>query len=88
MLANPNNKSPAQKEAFESYNKKSDEYRRKVREQARECVPRLEDFKRHLNDNNKNEKDNKENKENKDNKDSNDNTNDNNNSEINNTNNN
>ena len=29
LLANPNNKSPAQKEAFESYNKKSDEYRRK-----------------------------------------------------------
>ena len=49
LLANPNNKSPAQKEAFESYNKKSDEYRRKVREQAKECAPRLEDFKRHLN---------------------------------------
>jgi len=64
LLANPNNKSPAQKEAFESYNKKSDEYRRKVREQAKECAPRLEDFKRHLNNNNnnnnKNEKDNKE----------------------------
>ena len=52
LLANPNNKSPAQKEAFESYNKKSDEYRRKVREQAKECAPRLEDFKRHLNKNN------------------------------------
>ena len=51
LLANPNNKSPAQKEAFESYNKKSDEYRRKVREQAKECAPRLEDFKRHLNKN-------------------------------------
>ena len=72
LLANPNNKSPAQKEAFESYNKKSDEYRRKVREQAKECAPKLEDFKRHLNNNNnannannsnannKNEKDNKE----------------------------
>ena len=64
LLANPNNKSPAQKEAFESFNKKSDEYRRKVREQAKECAPRLEDFKRHLNNNNnnnnKNEKDNKE----------------------------
>ena len=71
LLANPNNKSPAQKEAFESFNKKSDEYRRKVREQAKECQPRLEDFKRHLNTNNntntnnnnannKNEKDNKE----------------------------
>ena len=69
LLANPNNKSPAQKEAFESYNKKSDEYRRKVREQAKECAPKLEDFKRHLNTNNngnnniannKNEKDNKE----------------------------
>ena len=52
LLANPNNKSPAQKEAFESYNKKSDEYRRKVREQAKECIPKLEDFKRHLNNNN------------------------------------
>ena len=52
LLANPNNKSPAQKEAIESYNKKSDEYRRKVREQAKECAPRLEDFKRHLNKNN------------------------------------
>ena len=49
LLANPNTKSPAQKEAFESYNKKSDEYRRKVREQAKECIPKLEDFKRHLN---------------------------------------
>ena len=57
LLANPNTKSPAQKEAFESYNKKSDEYRRKVREQAKECVPKLEDFKRHLNKNNENEKD-------------------------------
>ena len=58
LLANPNNKSPAQKEAFESYNKKSDEYRRKVREQAKECAPRLEDFKRHLNKtNNDTEKD-------------------------------
>ena len=57
LLANPNTKSPAQKEAFESYNKKSDEYRRKVREQAKECVPKLEDFKRHLNKNNDNEKD-------------------------------
>ena len=52
LLANPNNKSPAQKEAFESYNKESDEYRRKVREQAKECIPKLEDFKRHLNNNN------------------------------------
>ena len=39
LLANPNTKSPAQKEAFESYNKKSDEYRRKVREQAKEWIP-------------------------------------------------
>ena len=53
LLANPNTKSPAQKEAFESYNKKSDEYRRKVREQAKECIPKLEDFKRHLNKNDK-----------------------------------
>ena len=58
LLANPNTKSPAQKEAFESYNKKSDEYRRKVREQAKECIPKLEDFKRHLNkSNNDKEKD-------------------------------
>ena len=58
LLANPNTKSPAQKEAFESYNKKSDEYRRKVREQAKECIPKLEDFKRHINKgNNEKEKD-------------------------------
>ena len=48
LLANPNNKSPAQKEAFESFNKKTDEYKRKVREQAKECIPRLEDFKRNV----------------------------------------
>ena len=70
LLANPNNKSPAQKEAFESYNKKSDEYRRKVREQAKECVPKLEDFKRHLN-NNKNEKNDKNEKTEKTDKDNN-----------------
>ena len=61
LLANPNNKSPAQKEAFESYNKKSDEYRRKVREQAKECAPRLEDFKRHINKNDKEKDGNKNN---------------------------
>ena len=59
LLANPNTKSPAQKEAFESYNKKSDEYRRKVREQAKECIPKLEDFKRHLNKNDKEKEANK-----------------------------
>ena len=64
LLANPNTKSPAQKEAFESYNKKSDEYRRKVREQAKECIPKLEDFKRHLNkSNNDKEKDKDKDKE-------------------------
>ena len=60
LLANPNTKSPAQKEAFESYNKKSDEYRRKVREQAKECIPKLEDFKRHLNKNDKDKEKEKE----------------------------
>ena len=54
LLANPNIKSPAQKEAFESFNKNPDEYRRKVREQAKKCAPRLEDFKSSFNNNNKN----------------------------------
>ena len=65
LLANPNTKSPAQKEAFESYNKKSDEYRRKVREQAKECAPKLEDFKRHLNKNNDDKNKDKDNEGNK-----------------------
>ena len=77
LLANPNTKSPAQKEAFESYNKKSDEYRRKVREQAKECIPKLEDFKRHLNKNDKEKEKEKEGNKN--------NTNDNNNISNNNT---
>ena len=68
LLANPNIKSPAHIQAFELYNKKPYEYWRKVREQAKACIPKIEDFKRHLNNknnnnikseiNNKNQKDN------------------------------
>lgn len=37
LLANPNPKSPAQKEAYTTYIKNKKEYEEKVREQAKEC---------------------------------------------------
>ena len=40
LLGKPNEKSPAQKEAYECYIKNKEEYKRKVKEQARECKPK------------------------------------------------
>ena len=36
LLGNPNEKSPAQKEAYEVYVKNKEEYKRRVKEQAKE----------------------------------------------------
>ena len=54
LLANPNEKSPAQQEAYEIYCKNKEEYKRRVREQVKQNIPKIEDFKRHVH-----EKDNK-----------------------------
>ncbi|KAJ1389434.1 putative ubiquitin conjugating enzyme [Ochromonadaceae sp. CCMP2298] len=39
LLTNPNPKSPAQREAYEAYERDRNLYNRKVREQAARCAP-------------------------------------------------